>query len=251
MKIQAGFLCLLFLLTLFNAPSEAWRKWEYVQPSDIDITIRPDKPEVVSGEIATFTITIRNKTDKPVSVYFPTGQRWDMAAYHDEVQIWRWSQGLRWEEAPHSIDIRPGFPESYKLAWRTVDRGNSPIPHGLYRVQGMVMTKPRYLVSNMSEIHLLPPRHPNAGVIRVKLDQIFKIEVPRYEGYLEIDWQPQYVYNDNRISMIQIQRVGNKIIHYFKATRRGHVVVHMHGFFPEKEQIRSLERRTYRIEIAD
>lgn len=242
------------VLSVFSSlfPLEAWGKWEFVNPSDIEIRISPDREDVFAGTTATFTITIRNKTDKKVTIYYPTGQRWDMAAYHDKMQIWRWSQGMDWAETPHSIDIRPDFPEKFKISWRTVDRAGGPLPQGLYRVQGMVMTVPRHLVSNMTDIHLLPPKAVNQGVMKVKPGQTFKIEFPRWavKDY-EIDWRAQYVYNDNRVEPIQIQKNEGTITWFFRACRRGHVVIHFFGKYPTMEDSYSLERRTYKIDIVE
>ena len=129
------------------ATAQTYRKWEFINPADLQITISADTPEIITGQTATFTITIRNRTDKTVNIPYKTGQQWDMAVYHDRTQIFRWSQGLTWADAPHSIPLKTGETRSQQLSWDSIDRNGNPLPQGIYKVQGMVMTQPRYLVS--------------------------------------------------------------------------------------------------------
>ncbi len=273
----------LFLIISLFIPSSgfAWRKWEFINPSDVQITIRTMTPEIVAGEIATFTISVRNRTDKPIAIPFPTGQRWDMAAFHEGTQIWRWSQVYyippvkriykyfawedrkitsmydkdnkrkRWEESLHTVEINPGASESYQMGWRTIDRNGAPLPQGIYRVEGTVMTIPRHLVSNMVDVRLLPPKNPNKGIIKVKLGATFQIELPQFIDNNEITWQVQYIFNDNRIREVSERRIDKKVLKVFRTERRGHVIMHFYGHSVFKDQTISYERQTFRIEIFE
>lgn len=244
---------ILLLMTVFllwhGSAFAGMRKWEFVNPRDLEITIRPAKTELFAGELATFTISVRNRSDKPVTIPFATGQRWDMAAFHDTLQIWRWSQGLAWVDTRHSLEIPGRTSETYQLSWWTIDRQGSPLPQGIYRVQGMLMTEPRYLVSNMANIRLLPPRAPHKGTLQVRTGQIFEIEVPRYEGKRELHWKFQWEYNDNRLFFLKQMRTLERVILYFRADRRGHVILHLFGHPMFRQVPESVERQTYRIEI--
>ncbi|MFZ2960831.1 MAG: BsuPI-related putative proteinase inhibitor [Candidatus Ozemobacteraceae bacterium] len=250
-RTKTGVLCLLCLtILLFGRPLEAWRQWEYVNPSDVEIRVVPDSYEVVAGETATFTIRVRNRTDKAVSIPFATGQRWDLSAWHEGVQIWRWSNGLRWAEAPHSISIRAGDTETFRLPWATTDRVGMPLPQGVYGVQGMVMTSPRFLISNLADIRLLPPKLVRGDVIKVKCGTTFAIDVPNLKDDDEIAWRVEYDLDDNRISaMTSLDSVTTKTLR-FRADRPGHTIMHLFGYPPTKNYPRSIERRTYRIEVT-
>lgn len=249
---------LLTILTLFTAlgasmpdPAAAWRKWEHVQPHEVEITLRPATPEIVAGEVATFTIKVRNRTDKTISLRFETGQRWDLASFHEDTQIWRWSNMLRWEEAPHSVPVRTDRPETSTLSWQTVDRNGAPLPQGIYKVQGMVMCSPRALVSNAVSIRLLPPVERRLDTMKVKVGTHFEVRVPRFVRNRGVTWDIDYDYNDNRVDPVERRSDdGNETI-TFIARRVGHVTIHLYEHPEFQHADRSLERRTFRVEVVD
>ncbi len=240
---------ILLLAVCHSACAQSWRKWEFINPADLQITIVPEAEEIIAGKTATFTITIRNRTDKTVNIPYETGQQWDLAAYHERTQIFRWSQGMTWADAPHAIPLKTGETRSETLTWDTIDRNGLPLPQGVYNVQGMVMTRPRYLVSNDCRIRLLPAEIKKGEIIEAKLNQVFEIEVPRYSGNQELAWQIDYVYNDNRISVHRIEKMDNKMIIYFHPKRVGHVTFHLFAHHDTQNASVSLERRTFRVEV--
>ncbi|MDD2999358.1 MAG: BsuPI-related putative proteinase inhibitor [Candidatus Riflebacteria bacterium] len=238
-----------FLLVAASLAAQTWRKWEFINPADVQITIVPEKLEITAGAIATFTISIRNRTDKTVQIHYPTGQQWDLAAYHDGTQIYRWSQGLVWAESPHTVPIKAGESRSEKLAWETVDRLGLPLPHGIYRIHGMVMTVPRYLVSNNCSIRLLPDDVKKEEEIKVRLNQLFDVELPRYSGNRELEWKINYKYNDNRIAVNRIAKKGDKLCVTFHPKRVGHVMFDLYAYHDTQDESKSLERRSFRVEV--
>ncbi|MGM0598886.1 MAG: BsuPI-related putative proteinase inhibitor [Candidatus Rifleibacteriota bacterium] len=218
-----------------------------MNPAHLEIKAWPEKKEIIAGTIATFTIQIRNRTDKTIDIFYPTGQRWDYAIFHHDTQIYRWSQGLEWAEAPHSVPLRPGKPIKHKMSWRSIDRLGRPLPVSRYRFTGMVMTKPRHLVSNTCSIDLLPPEVKKRKVLTAKLNQFFEIELPRYSSYYELKWQIRYEYNDNRIAIHNVEKTSDKTIITFKAKRKGHVNFHFYARRDIQDFGDSIERRSYRV----
>jgi hypothetical protein len=243
------FLILCFLLLCFSSTANAWRKWEHINPSDLEVKITPQTREIVSGKTATFTISIRNKTDKTIKVFFPTGQRWDLAVFHNDMQIYRWSQGYYWQEAPHSVPIKSGEKMTHKLSWEAIDRLGRPLPQDIYRIQGMVMTKPRHLVTNKCSIRLLPPEIKKTEIIKAKLGEFFEIKLPRYSNRKSIIWKILYHYNDNRVALHRLEKEAKTTILTFKAKRVGHVVFDLYAYLDSQNFSKSIERRTYRIEV--
>ncbi|NLF97339.1 MAG: hypothetical protein GX569_11405 [Candidatus Riflebacteria bacterium] len=250
MKYQ-HLLTVILVLLIAQCPLHAkdYRKWEFVNPADLKITITPEKLELISGTIATFTITISNRTNHTVKIHYPTGQQWDLATYHGRTQIFRWSQGYEWADAPHTIPLKRGETRSEQLSWLTVDRNGEPLPHGIYRAQGMVMIAPRHLVSNDCKIRLLPPEIKPQQLIETRLNQFFDIELPRYSGKRELDWQIDYVYNDNRIAVHSVNRTADKTIFTMHPMRVGHVEFHLYAYHDIQDATRSLERRSFRVEV--
>ncbi|MBI3038040.1 hypothetical protein HYY75_03160 [bacterium] len=244
---------IIFLVMWFFSlaiPLSAWQKWEFIHPSDVEIRLKPDNPEVVSGETATFSLIVYNKSDKPLSLPFKTGHRWDMAVYHYDTQIWRSSNGQSWEEAPNSISILPRQTEIQRLSWKAIDRLGNPLPQGIYRAEGIAMLAPRHLISNKVSIRLLPPTLKKNERIRVKIHQTFEIEVPHYIDGREVQWIVDYVYNDNRISHLITRATYDKFVWVFRGDRPGRVTMYLYAFPPFKGPGHSLERRTYPVEVV-
>lgn len=239
----------MLLLTAGVISGQHYNKWEFMNPADLKVTITPDKPEIISGTVATFTVTVSNRTNHTVKIHYPTGQQWDLATYHGKTQLFRWSQGNVWADAPHTIPLKQGESRSQQLAWLTVDRNGEPLPHGVYKAQGMAMIRPRHLVSNNCSIRLLPPEIKAMQTIETRLNQHFDIELPRYSGKYELDWQIDYVYNDNRIAIHSANRTGDKTVITFQSKRVGHVEFHLYAYHENQDATRSIERRSFRVEV--
>jgi hypothetical protein len=226
------------------------RPYEYVNPADLEIRLVPERTELIAGEIATFTIRIRNRSDKTVHVTFPTGQRWDMAGFHFGTQIFRWSQGWQWEESKHSIPIKAGkTEESPPIGWETVDRHGRPLPQGMYYAVGMVMCSPRRLMTNQVGFRLVPPVIENKGDITTYLNRTFELQVPRFINGREVSWVIRYDYNDNRIDQIGKRQDLNVTTLVFHAKRIGHVTMRLFAKPIFKLEAESLQRLTYRINV--
>lgn len=245
---------IILLLTLLAivSTSYAMREWEFINPQDLEIRIVPESREIIAGETATFTIQIRNKSDKTVQIPFKTGQRWDFAVYHMQTQIFRWSQGMRWMESPHSIPVRAGQTEvSPPFNWHSIDRNGKPLPQGKYRLTGMVMTGPRHLVSNTTEITLLPPVVKPEEVIQAGIFRHFELKLPRSIDGREVYWFIRYLHNDNRIKVVESRKDDKNVTIVFLPQRRGHVIMHLFAQPEYKIASEMVERRTYRVEVID
>jgi hypothetical protein len=250
MKNTRILLFVMFLLLFGDAVSaQTFRKWEFVNPADLQITVSANKTELIAGETATFTISIRNRTDKTVQIPYKTGQQWDLAVYHNRTQIYRWSQGSVWADAPHSVPLKAGETRTERLCWASTDRLGLPLPQGIYSIQGMVMTQPRFLVSNDCKVRLLPKEVKKTELIDARLNQIFEIEIPRYSGNRELNWQIEYEYNDNRLSIHRIEKTSDKTIIFFHPKRTGHVNFHLFAHHDTLDVSVALERRSFRVEV--
>lgn len=228
--------------------AQSHRKWEF-NPSDLKITIKPDRSEIIAGEVATFTISIQNKTNETVNLHYPTGQHWDLLCYRDKRPLFKWSQGLTWLESSHYIPLRVGETRSEKLSWKTVNKNGRPLSRGVYMTQGMVMLSPRTLISNNCYLRLLPSKVKKQEVINVRLNQYFDIGVPEFSHSDELAWHIDYVHNDNRIALHNMKKHDKKVIYRFKAKRVGYVEFHMYAYKELSDITKSIERRSYRIEV--
>jgi len=237
---------------LHAEPEWAWRRWEYINTRDVEVTVRGDKPEMPAGDCATFTVTVRNRTDKCVKVDFFGGQHADLAVYHHRAEIWRWSQYNRytWRDARHSLPINPGETLTFPMMWKSVDRMNQPLPQGDYRIVGVIMSTPRRMMSNATTIRLTPPRRYR-DTIYVKIMRPFELKLPRFLDGNQVYWHPYFDYNDNRLDVINSKEDGDQTVVRLLPKRLGHVTVNFLGYKPLRGKMQSRERRAFRIEVVD
>ena len=215
----------------------------------LEVSIFPESPEFVAGSIATFTIRLTNKNKYPINVEYASGRQFDMVIYSGASQIFRWSNGFTWKKAHHSIPLAPGESKSEQLSWVTVNKFGAPLPQGVYKCVGLATCYPKTIVSNEVKFRLGPPSVVKREIILTKLNQAFKIELPRYANEYELDWEIYYKYNDNRIRATSRELLPETIIITFLPKRIGHVEFDLLAYPNSLNQTVALERRSYRIEV--
>lgn len=236
------------LLCIANI-TEAATKYHFGRSKEIEVSIKPDSSEFVAGSVATFTITLRNKSDKPVKIDYPTGKQWDLAIYNPIKQIFSWSNGYTWHKSPHSITLKPGEERSQKLSWVSVSKQGTPLLQGTYRCVGVVTCSPRSFVSDKVSFILTPPSVIAKETIKTNLNQCFEIELPRFYQKQELVWEINYKNNDNRIEE-RFRRVNEKTFQIsFKPKRLGHVEFDLYAYPECTNKKVSIERRSYRVEV--
>ncbi len=223
----------------------------YGRHPQLVVTITPEKTELYPGEIATFTISIRNRSTKTFKLDYSTGQQWDLAVFHNNLQLYRWSEGLFWAHRDYSIHLKSGEVKSHQLSWRTTDKLGRPFPQGTYHVRGMATLSPKWLVTEDCKITVVPPKVTPKETIKARLNMLFDIELPRYIGPAEITWHIQYKHNRNRLEVRKVAKVDGRVVVTFEPKRYGHVEFDIYGFHENKNIEESIERLTYRVEIGD
>lgn len=252
MKYSPAFLITLIVYFMFSGlQADASGDFAYGRHPQLTYYITPDTPEIHAGEVATFTITVKNRSDKPFRLLYNTGQQWDLAVFHNKTQLFRWSQGLTWEERAYSVPLRRGETKTKKISWRSVNKWGEPLPQGVYSARGMVLIEPKTLVTEDCFIRLLPPKVESSKTIKVKINMLFEIELPRYARTKELSWKIRYKYNDNRVDIHKLTKTGDKVKVVFHPKRYGHVEFDFYGYPETKNVTEAIERRSFRVEITD
>ena len=243
----------IFIFILLNSTSlfAARNQYYYGWHSQLECKITPDFPEISTGEIATFTITLRNKTDKTIDLQYKTGQEWDMVVMLGNQQVFRWSSPYIWSERPFSQPLKPGATKSTKLSWKAVSTVNQPLTQNTYTVRGIAMLSPKHLISEDCHIRLIPRNTIKKEIIKAKLNRIFTIELPSKSDDGELIWYIKYKYNDNRISLQKYTRDLKTIKFFMKPKRYGHVEFDIYGYPAKFKSNQSIERRSYRVEVTN
>ena len=249
MRLKSFVLTLIAFLILASSLCEASDRYHFGNRKHVEVTITPESNEIVAGTIATFTITLKNKSRDSIQIDYPTGQQWDLVIYDTKRQIFRWSNGFTWHKSPHYIPLKPGEERSETLNWVSVNKWGQPLLQGDYSCVGIITCSPTRLVSNKVKFRLTPPSVVAKGTIKTSLNQCFEIELPRFSGKTELVWSIVYKNNDNRIDERIRHIKTNTFLISFLPKRRGHVEFDMYAYPEGLNKTVSLERRSYRIEV--
>ncbi len=109
---------------------------EYVQAETkrLKVVLIADKVIYTPGEPILFTLKVMNDASKPISLSFPTAQRFDLLMQNQQGrEVWRWSAGRWFAQMLGEEVLKPSGGEL--LYHATVER---TFPHGVYTVQAIV-----------------------------------------------------------------------------------------------------------------
>ncbi|MDT7896903.1 MAG: carboxypeptidase regulatory-like domain-containing protein [Armatimonadota bacterium] len=101
------------------------------------------EPQVRAGEKVTMRLKVENKGSQPVTLTFPSGQRYDFVVMTLDRQIvWVWSHGKVFTLAFGTITLSPGQELEFEEEWAQTDNDGNPVRPGTYFVKGILSTQP-------------------------------------------------------------------------------------------------------------
>jgi len=101
-----------------------------------------DRPTYGAGSVATFVLAVDNPTDAPITVTFSSAQVYDIVAYEDQTEVWRAAAGQAFAAALTDRTYPPGVTLLGRERWDFRDANGAPVPPGMYRIIGTLMTVP-------------------------------------------------------------------------------------------------------------
>lgn len=250
MKTKHIFL-LLYLFLMSISASYASNDYYYGLHPKLECTITPNFSEMPSGETASFTITLRNKSDKSVKIDYSTGQEWDLVIIHNKKQIYRWSSGFKWEEKPFSNMLKPGKSISATLPWKAVSKYGMPVSQGDFVARGIAMIEPKHLVSSDYKFRVFPPSIVKQEFFKVKLNRLFEVKIPAHNDTDELRWRIEFTHNRNQLGIRNIKRDKENVTILMHPKRYGFVEFNLYACPMKYRENKSVEKRKYRIEITD
>lgn len=135
------------------------------------ITLQVDRRLYEPGAPIVFAVRIQNVTTAPVTVIFPTSQRFDVVLRSALGEVGRWSAGMAFVQAVSRQTWAPGEVAAYTEAWipRTdltpalIGSGTSIVPRGLFTVHAELSGLTLKPVSRAETIVIGPPVLLEAG----------------------------------------------------------------------------------------
>lgn len=122
------------------------------------VMLASDRPAYELGATATFTIAVDNPSDAPITLTFPSAQRFDVVvlAEDGQTEVWRWSGDRFFAAAVTERSFPPGLTLLGRESWDWRDQSGAPIQPGTYQVVGSLATSPPR-AGNVVELQLTAP----------------------------------------------------------------------------------------------
>ena len=116
------------------------------KPDLLTADIKLNEGGYAIGEPIVMTIEVTNKAERPITLTFPSAQRYDFIVKQGKQTIWQWSAGRMFAQVVGRYEIAPGDTISYQYTWdQTALDGTKP-GLGAYTVEGLIMLSPPFRV---------------------------------------------------------------------------------------------------------
>lgn len=117
-------------------------------PGSFGLILTSDRPAYGSGEPIVMTVEAVNESAEPVTLYFPTSQRYDFVISGEQgTELWRWSKGRVFATVLGQERIGAGRPRLTHT-----ERVTLSLPPGRYRVEGTLTDRGRSLRGSVSVV---------------------------------------------------------------------------------------------------
>lgn len=99
--------------------------------------------QVVAGESVTMRLKVENEGAQPVTLTFPTSQRYDFIVTRtDGTVVWQWSHGKNFTQAVGTLTLAPGQEVELQEEWDQRGNDGNLVAPGDYQVRGVLTVKP-------------------------------------------------------------------------------------------------------------
>lgn len=78
---------------------------------------------VETEQSVTFSFTITNTANQPLSLHFHDACKADFAVYDGEQEHWRWSEGQMFAQILEEVPLEPDEQETFEATWNDPDAG--------------------------------------------------------------------------------------------------------------------------------
>jgi hypothetical protein len=111
-------------------------------PDSLAARIVLDEGSYAIGEPIVMTLEVVNRTDRGITLTFPTAQRYDFVVRHGKAIVWQWSDGRMFAQVLGRYELAPRDTIAYEYRWdQTLMDGTKP-GLGAYTIEGMLMISP-------------------------------------------------------------------------------------------------------------
>lgn len=99
-------------------------------------------------------LRVENLSPTETTLRQNSGQVYDFAVYHGDVEVWRWSEGTFFIQSLQEQVLAPGEILSFSEDWDRKDKKGNALPPGRYTVKGWLPTREGNLVADPRPLRL-------------------------------------------------------------------------------------------------
>jgi hypothetical protein len=112
----------------------------------LDVQIVTDKRSYRPGESIRLTLRARNRTQKPMTLLFPSGETHAMSITGGFREVWRLSTLDQSTPQPKKVTLKPGEAVEFTEVWDQVTIEKTPAEPGRYFASGKVISEGRAIL---------------------------------------------------------------------------------------------------------
>jgi len=117
---------------------------EKAQTLNVVVKVKTDKNSYLEGEPVQISMEVINKSDKTVSAYYPSSQKYDfIITDKNGAEVWRWSRNKMFLMEIIPFQLKTGEMLRFNYVWNQKNNSSENVPTGEYYVTGKLMTSPK------------------------------------------------------------------------------------------------------------
>ena len=104
------------------------------------LLVATDAPAYATGAAITFTLVLDNPHDVPMTLEFPSEQRFDLAIFSEDRELWRWAADRDFSDTESEQTFPAGVTLLGRVTWNGREASGASPPPGTYRAVGTLAT---------------------------------------------------------------------------------------------------------------
>ena len=113
-------------------------------PAGLRLVLKVEGRNFPIGEPIKIELKLKNASKEPVTITFPTSQRFDLVVSDTEgKEVWRWSHGKVFLQVIQEVTLEPGEELEFKATWDQRDNEGRQVPSGAYVMVGELTGEPK------------------------------------------------------------------------------------------------------------
>jgi len=105
------------------------------------LAVTTSKATYAPGEAVTFTFTVKNNNQTPVTAVFPTSQEYDFIVTQNGQTVWQWSFGQAFAQVVTQMDVAAGQTLTFQATWNQTNAAGQAVAVGQYAVKAQFKGK--------------------------------------------------------------------------------------------------------------